>query len=540
MLSLLAALLLAATGAGGPPAAPAQPCALILSTNDTHGHLLPSKPAWFHHRKVGGVALIEAYFRRAMAATDCPAFIFSAGDVMQGTPVSNFLNGRSTIAVFDSMGYDAASFGNHEFDWGIDTLRARLRQADFPFLGANIFVKGTDRHPSWARPYAIVERGGVRIGVVGVTTRSTPWTTMPSNVSSLEFRSLSAALDRYVPVVRSRGVDFVVVVLHAGGFCKDHGRDCHGEAIDALRATHSRWDYAITGHTHTLIQTRIRGRPVVQSYANAVALGEGRLTRVSPDSVDAKLLRVQTAWPDSVRPDPAIAALVGRYESRVAAQARRPVATLAVALPKTGSDAEYALGDLIADAQRAATRTQIAIMNNGGIRRSLPAGPVTYGQLFELQPFGNTLVRMDVTGRTLRSALAHALVTDGPHAHVSGLTVCYEPDAARGRRIRSLILAGGEPVRPDSTYSLTVNDFMATGGAGFSMLGHARSSTNTGITDLEALIRYLQHRPQPVRAPVPDRWVSLARLGGSQCSPAGRTGTGGPPRRTSPARVVGR
>jgi len=469
---------------------------------------------------------VAAYFARAMASGDCPAFRLSAGDVMQGTPISNFLGGRSTIAVFDRMGYDAAAIGNHEFDWGVDTLRARIAQAGFPFLGANIYLAGTDRHPTWDRPSAMLEHGGVRVGVVGVTTRSTPETTMPSRVAGLDFRSLSAAIDRYVPELRARGADFVVVLLHAGGFCRAHGtRDCHGEALDALRATTSDWDYAITGHTHSRIRTRVRGRSVVQSWSDATALGELRLTRPGPDAVRAGLPTVRTAWPDSVRPDTAVARMVGAFQAQVDSRVRRPVATLAEPMRKRGSDAEYGLGDLIADAQRAAGGTQVAIMNNGGIRRSLPAGTVTYGDLFELQPFGNVLVRLRLTGRTLQRTLEHALEADGPHAHVSGITVCYAPRAPRGRRIRSILLAGGPPVRPDSSYSVTVNDFMATGGAGFSMLEETRSSTRTGIVDLEALVAYLRDAPSPVRAPRPDRWAALGSAAAAGCrSPLAETG----------------
>jgi 2',3'-cyclic-nucleotide 2'-phosphodiesterase (5'-nucleotidase family) len=442
---------------------------------------------------------------------------------MQGTPISNLSAGRTTIAVFDSLGYDAAAVGNHEFDWGIDTLVARARQARFPFLGANIYVKGTDRHPAWLRPSVVLERGGVRVGVVGVTTRSTPVTTTPSNVAGLDFRSLAAAIDRYVPRLRARGADFVVVLLHAGGYCDHDGTDCHGEALDALAATRSGWDYAITGHTHTFIRTRVRGRPVVQAYANGTAYARERLTRGATDSAAAPLPSVTTAWPGDVGPDPAIARLVEGFRSRLASRVERRVAVLSSPLPKPARGTESALGDLIADAQRAATGADVAIVNDGGIRRSLPAGPVTYGALFELQPFANALVRLRITGRVLRRALEHALEEDGPHAHVSGLEVCYDPRAPAGRRIRSLRRTDGAAVRPDSTYAVTVNEFMAAGGSGFWMLRVARGATRTGPADLEALVGYLAGLPQPVRPPATGRWRAVGRSGEvAACAAAGR------------------
>ncbi len=534
--ALAAGLLLGGLGGAAIPStvptfpsrgATAPTCALILSTNDTHGHLLPAKPSWAHGREVGGAAALAGWLGRERRGSACPAFLFSAGDLMQGTAISNLLAGRPVIEVFDAMGYDAAAVGNHEFDWGLDTLWARMAEARFPFLAANVYLKGSGRHPEWVRPWTIIDRGGVRVGVVGVTTRSTPWTTRPSVVADLEFRNLAEAIDRSVPEVRARGADFVVVLLHAGGFCSRGERECRGEAIDALRATRSRWDYAITGHTHSLIRTRIRGRPVVQSWSNGLAFGEERLTRVGRDSVSAQLPAVRTPWTDGAEPDARVAALVDRSRTEVEARASAPVARLAAPLRRAGRGVEYGLGDLVADAQRAATGTQVAIMNSGGIRASLPAGPVSYGDLLEVQPFGNTLVRLEVTGASLRRALDQALEADGPHAHLSGLRACYDPAVGASGRVLGLVLEDGTPVAPRATYTLTVNDFMADGGAGFSSLASPIESTPTGITDLEALVSYLRGRPQPVTAPAPDRWVRAVGPPGRAAAREDPGGAGG-------------
>ena len=145
-------------------------CAVILSTNDEHGGLLPAVQPWSGNRPAGGAEAIAAYVNGVRQTSPCPVFLFSGGDLMQGTLISNLTSGRATIDVMNEIGYDAAALGNHEFDWGIRILQKRMRQARFPILSANTYEKGTNLHPRWVEPYAILERDGVRIGVIGATT----------------------------------------------------------------------------------------------------------------------------------------------------------------------------------------------------------------------------------------------------------------------------------------------------------------------------------------------------------------------------------
>ncbi|MDX1579821.1 MAG: 5'-nucleotidase C-terminal domain-containing protein [Gemmatimonadota bacterium] len=196
------------------------------------------------------------------------------------------------------------------------------------------------------------------------------------------------------------------------------------------------------------------------------------------------------------------------YRRDIADLVERVVAELAEPLSKPRRG-DFPLGRLIADAQRAATGAQVAVMNNGGIRVPLEAGPVTYADLFEVQPFGNTLVRLRLSGANLLAALEHALEDEGTGAQVSGLTVRYDPDAPRGEAILEARLRDGTLRAADEVYDVTVNDFMATGGAGYTMFLEAESADFTGIVDLEALVAYLEGLPQPVRAPSDQRWIPV-------------------------------
>jgi len=224
------------------------------------------------------------------------------------------------------------------------------------------------------------------------------------------------------------------------------------------------------------------------------------LVRVSPDSVDVWIRGTPVPFTDGVPSDTAVAAIVARAEAQVGPQLNRPIVETAEEIPRGAG--ENPMGRLIADAQRAATGSQVAIMNAGGVRAPMPQGQVTWGDLYRIQPFGNKLMILELTGEMLRDAMEHALSFQSSIAHVSGLEVEYDPRRPAGSRILHIRLAGGEPIRPDAAYTVTVSDFLATGvGDGFTAFGRALSSTATGIIDLDALIRYVQSQPQPLRAP---------------------------------------
>lgn len=485
-------------------------CARIFSTNDTHGRLLAAAQSWSGGRLVGGSAAIAGYLREVRESTrECPVFVVSGGDIMQGTLISNLTDGASTIRAFNAIGYDVAAIGNHEFDWGVDVLRQRVDEAQFAMLGANIYEKATGEHPAWVRPWTIVERRGIRVGFIGMTTLSTPTSSRPINVVDFEFRSISETLDRYIPEVRAEGVDFVVAVMHEGAFCDSAG-ECHGAAVEALAATSERFDYAVTGHSHSRVEDTVRGAPVVQSYANSTAFGLGRLDRDAAGVVTARLVGITQTYADEIEPDAEIATLVEGFRAKVAGVADREITVLAAALPKPRRGG-FALGRLIADAQRAKTGTQVAMMNNGDIRRPLPAGPVTYETLFELQPFANRLVTLRLSGADLRAAVEHAIHEDGVDSQLSGMRARYDASAPRGSRLVSLELLDGTPVSPTDTYSVTVNDFMATGGGGYTMFLDAEEAVETGVIDLDALIEYLDAQPRPLTAPGDPRWLPVGR-----------------------------
>lgn len=481
----------------------------IIATNDVHGHLFAEAQTFADGARVGGAAELAAYIKRERAAfTVGPTIVLDGGDVMQGTPVSNLVQGRSTVDFYNAVGYAAAAVGNHELDWGQGVLRERMAQAHFPWLAANIVVAGSDTTPSWVKSTAIVTTGDIRIGIVGLITEDVPQTTQLKNIVGLGFMDGAAALDRWIPRLRAQNVDFVIVVAHSGGSCDRGYVNCRGEIMDWAARAHAKPDLIVAGHTHTAFQTAVGNVPIVQagSYGNRYNVVD--LTRVTRDSVAYVIAPLRTVFADSIRPDSAIAALVERYRRDVGPEIDRVIGSASAAVPR--GSGENPMGRLIADGQRYVTNTQVAIMNSGGVRSPLAAGAITWGNLYQVHPFANRLVVLKLSGANLRGAIEHAVSGGEPQAQVSGIVADYDLSRLSGNRVTSLKLSDGTPIVDTAFYSVVVNDFLATGqGDGFANLGKWAEQKDTGIVDLDALIAYVQH----LGTVAPPMDVRLRRIG---------------------------
>jgi 2',3'-cyclic-nucleotide 2'-phosphodiesterase (5'-nucleotidase family) len=512
---LVLAVVLGVAACAPAPTLPVPPEAVrvrIVHTNDFHGHLLPHPPGP-EGRALGGSAVLAAHFDSARARFDGPTILLSAGDVMQGTALSNLSWGRASIAAYNQKGYDAAAVGNHEFDWGQDTLQARVAESAFPWLAANLYLAGSDRHPDWVRPWTMIERRGVRVAVVGLALETTPRVVMAGQTDGLEFRAAPAAVDRYAAEAWAAGADFVIVTAHMGAMCEEPGdaptdpsRGCRGRLLEVASEVTQPVDLFVGGHTHLRNLTAVDGVPVSQALRYGVAYGVTDLERRA--GVTGVLRQaIEPAWVDVVDPDTAMARLVDQWGEAIRPMTERVVA--AMAEPMSNFDrqpGEWPLGSLIADAQRAATGAHVGFVNVGSIRRGLPAGPVTYGMLFELQPFQNELVTVALHGALLRDVLEMGLSRDGrPRVHLSGMVVRYDPGAPAGSRIRGMTLDDGREIGPRDIVTVGTTEFVAAGGDGYEPFA-AGEQVRTGIVDLDGLVAHLESLPTPIPPPAMGRW----------------------------------
>jgi 5'-nucleotidase len=314
-------------------------------------------------------------------------------------------------------------------------------------------------------------------------------------------------IDTLALALRARGANVIVVIAHAGAMCPREA--CEGEIVDFARHVTQRIDVVVSGHSHSYVNTTVNGIPIVQarSRGQAVEVVDLQVDPAPGTTPRLSLHEVRELYSDSIAPDAAVARLVARASADVAPLVSRPVATIAENM-LIAPGLQNPLGNLIADAMRAAGHSDFAIMNNGGVRASLRAGVANYGTLFEIQPFANVLFRVTARGADCRAYFERMLLGRNPNAHVSGIVITYDSARSAGHRITALALPGGREFLDGAMYSVVINDFMLPGGDG---LGAPEGSKidPLNIVDLDALIAWVRAQPQPVRAPREARLVRV-------------------------------
>jgi 5'-nucleotidase len=474
----------------------------IIGTNDFHGGL-EARPDTDDVIRGGGAYMAAAIRQaeRECRLPECATILLDGGDMFQGTAASNLVHGRSVIELYNYLGYSAAALGNHELDWGQDTLKALMRAAHYPILAANVRDPNGKDVP-WIPNDTIVQRGPFKVGIIGVIRRETAVTAFPENVAGLDFVDAVPIIDSIAPALRARGANFVIVIGHIGARCTPprNPENCHGEAIDIAERVQAKIDAVVSGHSHTYVNTEVKGIPLVQARTAGRAIEVVDLyTSGAPATHE-----VREVYPDSIAADAAAAAIVDAARRKVDSidpRINRPVAQIARAIPDTGFQAP--LGYLIADGMRIVGGGEVAVMNNGGIRTGIHAGTATYGSLFDVIPFGNKLMRVRVRGSDLRAYFARAL-TSRPDFHVSGARIVYHTAPTPGL---DSVTIQGRPLDDQAIYTVIINDFMASGGDRLGFGSAAISTTPANIVDLDAFTAYLASLPQPVAEPIEPRII---------------------------------
>jgi 2',3'-cyclic-nucleotide 2'-phosphodiesterase (5'-nucleotidase family) len=473
---------------------PPRPTLRVIGINDVHG-AFTARPDGTNGLR-GGLAELAGSVRDARdeCAPVCTTIHLNGGDLFTGTPASDLAFGRSVVPILNAMGTHAIALGNHEFDYGQDTLRARLRELRAPVLGVNV-TDTAGRDAAWVPDDTIITlEAGVKVGVIGIADPATPRTTRASYVADLRFLEPAQLIRERAAALRGRGARRVLLVAHLGGFCERNDPDnCRGEIFELARAVGpGTLDAIVSGHTHSEVRTVIDGTPIVQARSSARAIGIIDIPLDGPMTSPARP-EVREVIPGRVRPDSTVAALVAEAEAAVAGRIAARIGSTAVRWPRAGS--QYALGNLIADAQRASGRGDIAFMNNGGIRAELRAGEITWGSLFEIQPFDNRLVAMRVSGAQLRRYIEGLVDGNSVSFHVSGATIEYAPVAPAGARVRRVVMGDGRPLNDRRMYRVVMSDFMAGGGDGAALSG-ATTVEELNVPVLDALIAHLQRMPE--------------------------------------------
>jgi 5'-nucleotidase/UDP-sugar diphosphatase len=435
----------------------------IIHTNDMHGYLEPERIA-VGSKTVdnGGMASIAGLIDQWRAANPKRTLALDAGDIWQGTYISNLSEGQVMIETMNLAGYAAAAPGNHEFDFGLDVLKARIAQARFPFLAANIVEEATKQPPAWLKPYVIIKLDDLNVGIIGLGYPGTPFISKPSNWTGLQFLPGPDSVSKYLDAVRKQS-DIVVVLSHLG-LADDQ----------VLASTVPGIDIIVGGHSH-VVQTnpiKLGQTIIVQAGSNTKQIGKLDFTYDRAKRAIASYTFVNEVSPvvgANIKGNAAVASLVKQKAAEAEATLNKPLGESLIDLENCYSG-ECPMGNLIADAMRAANQAgarpaDVAMHNNAGLRAPLRKGPITYGALFNVLPFGNVLAAVDLTGEQIWAVLEKTVAGRPGNMVVSGMTYAFDQSQPIGARITGVTI-GGQPLDRKKVYRVQTIDYLASGGDG--------------------------------------------------------------------------
>jgi 5'-nucleotidase len=496
----------------------------ILAINDFHGNIATSSGSF---GGTGRADFLAANIQAAEAGADNSIFV-SAGDLIGASPlISALFHDEPTIEAMNLMGLDINGVGNHEFDEGpAELLRMQFGGshpvdgdldgdpflgADFEFLAANVINDITG--DTLFAPYTIRNYQGVKVAFIGMTLEGTPTIVTPSGVAGLTFLDEAETVNALVPQLQQNNIEAIVVLLHEGGFSPGGQNDCDGGLFgpiaEIVPLLDDAVDLVIAGHTNDEFICEIDGKWVTMADNRGRLFTDIDVTlnRVTKDMTVVAINNTPNLQ-GGVIPDPTVTALIDKYDTLSAALANAVIGTITTDLLRSANAAgESALGDIIADAQLASTAPAgfgdavVAFMNPGGIRDDLDFlsggpeldGEVTFGEAFSVQPFGNSLVTMTLTGAQIDTLLEQQWEGQSSPRILqvsNGFSYSWSASAPDGARVDpTTIIINGVEVDPFTDYRVTVNSFLADGGDNFAVLTEGTNRLG-GEVDLDALVTY--------------------------------------------------
>jgi 5'-nucleotidase / UDP-sugar diphosphatase len=460
----------------------------VLHLNDLHGHLLPYLDKSISETSpVGGAARLARMIADERAKNPAGTVLLSAGDMFQGSPISNLFHGQSVIAFMNYLKFNAMAIGNHEFDWGQDVLHQLAAGAAFPFLSANIQDQHCRALPR-TKSLVVLTRKHLKLAVIGMTTPDTPFTTKPGNVAGLTFREPAEILPRLIREARSRGADLIVILSHLG-------LDADQQIAEQVAGI----DVIVGGHSHTAMThpLHINETIIVQAGAYGAYLGVLQLKVEASshkiiDYTGANELRTVLSGPDDPV-DENVVRIVDRFNDQIKSKFARVIGETSVDMVRNPHE-ESNVGDLIGDTLREASGADIAFHNSGGIRADIPRGKITLDQIYTLLPFDNTIVVMDLSGDQIKQILEQNVGFEHSILQISGMTVHYDLTKPFGSRVIKVDV-GAQALEPSKTYRVATNDFLAAGGDHYTTFKEGKNVAH-GSSLVDALTTYLEsHSP---------------------------------------------
>ena len=520
----------------------------IFSINDFHGHIQSKLPTPLSPRlpdfqtgelkaqAAGGVAYLATVLDKLRSQRKNQVFV-AAGDLVGASPqMSSLLKDEPTLSALGELGLTVSSLGNHDLDAGLPELMRKSRGecdsagcawpefkgASFPYLAANMFETETGKRvlPS----HILKDIGGLKIAFVGAVTRDVPKVIIPKSIVGLRFADEADTLNALVPELRAAGAQVLVAIMHEGamfdGAANDPSYACtglKGRGVDIAKRLDPAYAIIISGHTHQAYTCKIDGRLMVQAGSFGGWLTESRLTLDANGVVlDAQAIN-HPVLQGIYAPNPAFVALVQRAAALTTAARNKPVANLTRGATRsaTAPFGDSPLGNLVADSHLAYARKRgvvdIGLTNSGGIRADLTVEPgrtVTLSDLFAIQPFGNDLIALTITGAQLRELIRRQL-PKRPGATVLQVSsnLNYQWSQLEGAdAVLQSVTIDGKPLDQARDYRVVVNTFMAEGGNDLNVFKQGRDRLTVG-PDIDAFEEWLRENPRAMDQIEPGRII---------------------------------
>jgi 5'-nucleotidase/UDP-sugar diphosphatase len=423
---------------------------IVMHTNDIHGHILPATDA-------GGSARLASLVRQFK-----PDLMLDAGGVLSGSPISDMFQGEPVVGAMNAIGYDAVAVGSSEFSFGVPALRARSKQANFLFLSANA-TSPIDE----VQPAAIYNAQGIRIAVVGLTSQEI--TGHPQNVKYIDVADAVRTLEDLLPRIRSRA-DSIILLSNVTSAEEQRV----ARAFPEIRLI-------IGAHEEAELPVRIGQTTIVSTGKFGKYAGKLDLTFIGGKlkAVESRLIPL-----DGVEPEPAVTRLIEPYQAKLDQFLQTVLGQAAGDLLHSTAEESH-LGNLVADAVRAKTGTEITLIDAADPQMGIPKGPITSRTLFEVLPSENTLVTMRLSGAQVKRILGRTMLS------VSGVRVKLDSAKPEGKRLVSVRLANGAPLHEKDLYTVTTNDYLLRGGGGFTEFAEGMDVEDTGILLRDAVAEHI-------------------------------------------------
>lgn len=468
----------------------------VLSFNDFHGSV--AEDVSQTGKNVGMAKLARAV--NDAVETNPDTIVLSGGDNYQGTAISNLTYGAPVSEMMKYMDVLASAVGNHEFDWGADRIAKWAKDGNFTFLASNIYDKKTGKPVDWAKPYMITEKGGLKIALIGLAHPDTPTLTKAEYTTGLEFRDPAVCAQEWIDYLKAGKApegtpDVIIALTHLDSAQDAKTGVITGNAADLCNKVKG-LDGVISAHSHLTVSGKVNNVPVVQANYNGRALAKlsiildanGKVMTIAPSVNEIYKVKNNIVYDANMKftydtYDTELKPILGE---------KLGTATAELTHDRNTKGTVTLLGKWACDVMREKTGVQVAIQNGGGLRTSIPAGDITMGNLYEIMPFDNYLVTLELPGADLKKAIDHGInnpnITDG---QFSGLKVTYDPNAPFEKRIVSITLENGTPIEDNKLYTVVINDFMLTGGDSYDF-SHATNVKNTYIPIRDALVDYIK------------------------------------------------